>query len=83
MFFPSNEYARATFFNDTAFLGSMSVEGDCACLGVSGDVLDSDWSKMETIKYEGHNVDSKAQAFDLLAIFVCWVECVDAFMSVE
>jgi|GEM_PF-1152911 len=72
------EYVRATFLGNTAFLGSMSVEGNCACLGVSGDILDSDWSKLEIIKYEGHNVDSKAQAYDLLTIFTHWVDFVDA-----
>jgi hypothetical protein len=43
--------------------------------------LDSDWSRMETIKYEGHNVDSKAQAFDLLTIFTYWIEFIESFMS--
>lgn len=75
------EYARATFFDGTLFLGSMSVEGNCACMGVSGDILDSDWSKMETIKYEGHNVDSKEQAYDLLTIFNCWIEFAEALMG--
>jgi len=77
------EYARATFLDDSVFLRSMSVEGNCACLGVSGDILDSDWSKMETIKYEGHNVDSREQAFDLLAIFTCWIEFVEALTFYE
>jgi hypothetical protein len=72
------EYARATFFDNTAFLRSMSVEGNCACLGMSGNLLDSDWSSMDVIVYNGHNVDSKAQAFDLLTIFTYWVNIVEA-----
>lgn len=72
------KYARATFLNDTAFLRSMSVEGNCACLGVSGNLLDSDWSGRDVIVYNGHNVDSKAQAFDLLTIFTYWVDIVEA-----
>ncbi|MFA6973190.1 MAG: hypothetical protein WC238_00425 [Parcubacteria group bacterium] len=72
------KYARATFLNDTAFLRSMSVEGNCACLGVSGNLLDADWSGRDVIVYNGHNVDSKAQAFDLLTIFTYWVDIVEA-----
>lgn len=72
------KYARATFLDDTAFLRSMAVEGNCACLGVSGSILDSDWSGREVIEYNGHNVDSKAQAFDLLTIFTYWVDIVEA-----
>lgn len=72
------KYARATFLNDTAFLRSMAVEGNCACLGVSGNLLDSDWTGREVITYNGHNVDSKAQAFDLLTIFTYWVDIVEA-----
>lgn len=72
------KYARATFLDDTAFLRSMAVEGDCACLGVSGDILSSDWSEKRVITFNGHNVDSKAQAFDLLTIFTCWVDVVEA-----
>jgi hypothetical protein len=74
------KYARAAFLADTAFLRSMEVEGNCACLGVSGDILDSDWSKLEVIKYEGHNVDSKEQAYDLLTIFTYWIDFVDALV---
>lgn len=72
------KYARATFLSDTAFLRSMAVEGNCACLGVSGNLLDSDWSRERVITYSGHNVDSKAQAFDLLTIFTYWVDVVEA-----
>jgi len=72
------KYARATFLNDTAFLRSMAVEGNCACLGVSGNLLDSDWGDREVITYNGHNVDGKAQAFDLLTIFTYWVDIVEA-----
>ncbi|MFA6048130.1 MAG: hypothetical protein WCV59_03840 [Parcubacteria group bacterium] len=72
------KYARATFLDDTAFLRSMAVEGNCACLGVSGNILDSDWSGTDVITYNGHNVDSKAQAFDLLTIFTYWVDIVEA-----
>ncbi len=72
------KYARATFLNETAFLSSMAVEGDCACLSVDGGILDSDWSYMDSITYHGHNVDSKAQAFDLLTIFIYWVDVVEA-----
>lgn len=73
-------YARATFLDETFFLRSMAVEGNCACLGVSGDVLDSDWSGVDIITYHGHNVDCKAQAFDLLTIFTSWIEVVEAFV---
>lgn len=72
------KYARATFFDDTDFLRSMTVEGNCACLGVSGNILDSDWSSRDVITYNGHNVDGKAQAFDLLTIFTYWVDIVEA-----
>ena len=72
------KYARATFLNDTLFLMSMAVEGNCACLGVGGSILDSDWSGREVISYSGHNVDSKTQALDLLTIFTCWVDVVEA-----
>jgi hypothetical protein len=72
------KYARATFLNNTGFLRSMSVEGNCACLGVSGNLLDSDWSDRDVIVYNGHNVDSKAQAFDLLTIFTYWVDIAEA-----
>lgn len=72
------KYARATFLNDTLFLRSMAVEGDCACLGVDGRILDSDWSSEKFITYNGHNVDSKAQAFDLLTIFTYWIDIVEA-----
>jgi len=75
------KYARATFLDDTAFLRSMAVEGDCACLGVDGNILSADWSKKKTITFNGHNVDSKAQAFDLLTIFTHWVDVVDALTS--
>ena len=72
------EHALATFFNDTLFLRSMSVEGNCACLGVSGNILEADWAGREVITYNGHNVDSKDQAFDLLTIFTYWVDIVEA-----
>jgi len=72
------KYARATFLNDTLFLRSMAVEGNCACLGVDGSILDSDWSSGKFITYYGHNVDSKIQAFDLLTIFTYWVDIVEA-----
>lgn len=72
------KYARAIFWNDTAFLRSMSVKGNCACLGMSGSLLDSDWSDRDVITYSGHNVDSKEQAFDLLTIFTYWVDIVEA-----
>lgn len=72
------KYARATFLNDTAFLSSMAVEGDCACLGVDGRILDLDWSHDDFIEYHGHNVDSKAQAFNLLTIFIHWVDVIEA-----
>jgi len=77
------KYARATFLGDTAFLSSMAVEGDCACLGVGGSILDSDWSHNDFIEYHGHNVDSKAQAFDLLTIFTYWVDIVEALTHNE
>lgn len=73
-----NQYALATFIEDTLFLRSMAVEGNSACLGVSNDVLDSDWSKEKIITYSGHNVDTKAQAYDLLTIFTDWVDTVEA-----
>lgn len=72
------KYACATFLSDTLFLRSMAIEGNCACLGVSGNILDSDWSNNDVITYNGHNVDSKAQAFDLLTIFTYWVDIVEA-----
>lgn len=72
------KHARATFLDDTAFLRSMAVEGDCACLGVGGDILDADWSGRDVITYNGHNIDSKTQAFDLLTIFTYWVDIVEA-----
>lgn len=72
------EYARATFLDGTIFLRSMAVDGNCACLGVSGNILDSDWSDRDVIVYNGHNVDSKTQAFDLLTIFTYWVDIVEA-----
>jgi hypothetical protein len=75
------KYARATFLDGTCFLRSMSVEGNCACLGMSGNLIDADWTDMDVICYDGHNVDSKAQAYDLLAIFNYWVETVDALSS--
>lgn len=77
------KYARATFLDDTAFLRSMAVEGNCACLGVSGNLLDSDWSDGKIIIYNGHNVDSKAQAFDLLTIFTYWVDIIEALTHDE
>lgn len=76
-----HNYARATFLDGTAFLRSMSVEGNCACLGVSGTILDSDWSGKKVIEYSGHNVDSKGQAFDLLTIFTFWIDTVEAFLG--
>ena len=72
------EYARATFFDDTAFLRSMSVEGNCACFSMSGNLLNSDWSGLDIIEYNGHNVDNKVQAFDLLTIFTYWIDIVEA-----
>jgi len=72
------EYAQAMFLDETAFLRWMSVRGDCACLGVSGDVLESDWTDEDVITYNGHNVDNKTQAFDLLTIFTQWVDVVEA-----
>ena len=72
------KYARATFLNETVFLSSMAVEGDCACLGVDGSILGSDWSHSDFITYHSHNVDSKAQAFDLLTIFTFWIDIVEA-----
>lgn len=74
------KYARATFLNGTAFLSSMAVEGNSACLGVSGNILDSDWSGRDVIIYNGHNVDSKVQAFDLLTIFTHWVDVAEALI---
>lgn len=59
------KYARATFLDNTGFLRSMAVEGNCACLGVGGSILDTDWSHKRVIEYSGHNVDSKSQAYDL------------------
>jgi hypothetical protein len=73
------KYARATFLEGTGFLRSMSVEGNCACLGVSGNILNQDWSKERFIQYNGHNVDSKGQAYDLLSIFTMWIETMQAF----
>lgn len=74
------KYARATFLDGTALLRSMSVEGNCACLGISGTIVDSDWSDRRSIEYAGHNVDSKGQAFDLLTIFTFWVDTVEALL---
>ncbi len=72
------KYAQAIFLDETAFLRSMSVEGNCACLGVSGNVLESDWTDGDVIIYNGHNIDNEKQAFNLLAIFTQWVEVVEA-----
>jgi hypothetical protein len=57
----------------------MSVAGDCACLGVSGTILERDWVQEEVIEYTSHNVDTRQQAYDLLAVFTYWVETVEAF----
>lgn len=75
-------YTQVIFYEDTAFIRSLSVEGDCACLGIDG----SSFSRMAETKFKGerfidfhtHNVDTKAQAFDLLAAFSFWAETVDA-----
>src|ERR1039457_1974244 len=48
------KYARATFLDGTAFLQSMAVEGDCACLSMQGNLLEADWSDKDTISYNGH-----------------------------
>lgn len=74
------KYAKATFLDDTAFLRSMAVEGNCACLGVSGTTIDANWSDEGSVSYNGHNVDSKSQAFDLLSIFSFWIEIVEAHL---
>ena len=74
------EYATATFLDDTMFLRTMSVEGNCACLGVSGTMIRADWSNESTIGYNGHNVDNKIQAFDLFSIFSYWVDIVEAHL---
>ena len=50
---------------------------------MSGSLLDSDWSNLDVITYNGHNVDSKAQAFDLLTIFTYWVDIVEALTYQE
>ena len=76
------EYARASFWKDTAFLHSMAVEGNCACLGVGGAEIDKDWGGLDVVTYNGHNVDSKIQAYDLLTIFSCWVETAEALLPI-
>lgn len=68
--------ARVSFFEDTALVQSVSVEGDCACLGVSGRDMDDNWSQMTAICYGGHNIDSREQAYDLLAIFLLWIDVI-------
>lgn len=73
-----NKHARVAFLRDTAFLRSMAVEGDCACLGVSGTLIDTDWSNKDIITYGGHNIDNKTQAFDLLTIFTFWIDIIEA-----
>ncbi|MEI8343734.1 MAG: hypothetical protein WCF93_02150 [Candidatus Moraniibacteriota bacterium] len=74
------EHARVSFWNDTAFLRSMAVQGNCACLGVEGMILERDWGGFDFITYNGHNVDSKIQAYDLLTVFSSWVETVEALL---
>lgn len=76
-----DKYARVTFLEDTGFLRSMAVEGNCCCLGMNGGLIDSDWGRLETIRYDGHNIDSKTQAYDLLTIFNFWVDTMEAFVG--
>ena len=75
------KYAKTTFLDDTAFLRSMAVEGNCACLGVSGTTINAHWGDEGSISYHGHNVDNKTQAFDLLSIFCFWIEIVEAHLT--
>lgn len=71
------KYARANFWEDTCFISSFSVQGDCCCLGVSGSELpriNAPFPQHKTITYNSHNVDTRNQAFDLLSAFVFWIE---------
>ena len=75
------EYAQVNFWGNTAFLANMSVQGNYACLGVDGMLLEQDWSHEKRITYHTHNVDTKSQAFDLLTIFTSWIDMVEANFS--
>jgi hypothetical protein len=73
--------ARSTFYGDSGLLRSMAVKGDCACLGISGQDLEANWTMKDSILYSSHNVDTKIQAYDLLTIFTYWIESVELFMT--
>lgn len=77
------EYARVVFHEDTAFIRSLSVEGDCACLGIDGMLFEGligegGWDGVRKVDFHTHNVDTRQQAFDLLSVFTYWVDLVEA-----
>ena len=72
------QHARTNFLNRIVFLKNFSIQGDCACMGISGNKIDSEWIHIPCITYHGHNIDSKQQAYDLLTIFTYWVEVIQS-----
>jgi hypothetical protein len=74
------KYVRTTFLDDTLFLRSFSVEGNCACMGVCGGILDRNWDNERVITYNGHNIDSKEQAYDIMTVFSYWVDTAEIFL---
>ena len=70
--------ARVNFLGDTALLRTFSVEGNCACMGFAGSVIDGDWNCLSYLEYHGHNIDGKHQAYDLLTIFTYWADTVES-----
>ncbi len=73
---------RLSFFEDSLLISSISVSGDCCCLGIDGRNHDFDkWRDM--IEYGGHNIDSKSQAYDLVSLFNYWLDSAEVILEMN
>lgn len=73
---------QAIFHEDTLMLKSLSVGGNCACLGIDGNAL-SDMREGQAVRYHPHNIDSAEQSSVALSAWLLWFNAAICFTSIE
>jgi len=76
------DMGQAIFHEDTLMLKSLSVGGNCACLGIDGNAL-SDMREGQSVRYHPHNIDSAEQSAAALSAWLLWFNGAIAFTSIE
>ena len=67
---PKSHLGQALFYEDTAFLRSLTVGGQCACLGIDGGAIS--YLGTEAVRYHPHNIDSAEQSAVALSAWLVW-----------